>query len=105
MEKTFSAGTGCQEPAAIRLPRKQFGADPLGSKQQIFVERWDGPVVLESPPPVIGLGRRRKDFNNQPRIQKRVTLIVKELRFAGDGAEIGIGNRPVAFTRTRMSLA
>src|ERR1700732_3690213 len=90
MDNTIPRGFGIQ-PTAIRLSKKLLNSGPVLCNQDIFHQRWDALVALESLTTVITLGRWRQDFDNQSWVKEIVLEPVFKLGFTARDHHIRVG--------------
>ena len=71
-----------KQPTAIVLSGVVFDASPILMHDQIFAKVRDGPVHLEIFPAIMAFCGRRKDFDDEQRVENHIPLVACELRIA-----------------------
>lgn len=83
-----------KHPTAVILPRIVLDPTTVLMHEQVFAKTPNAPVECELLTAIITFGRRRKNLDNEHRIQNVVLLIAGKLRFAANNAAICVGISP-----------
>jgi hypothetical protein len=85
----FQAAQFRQEPL-VTLTGVSLHADPVLGDEHVLAQGCQSAVTRELVASVVGLGRRRKDLDDDGRVEQRVQFAVFESQLAADDHDVGV---------------